>query len=444
MAKGRVFVLKKPAVRDSRKYNCKHEVSKYRCKHIDCRDGATAICKPHGNYKATCKLPGCLENATARCPHGKFKIICKDPECAKNATALCPCNNYKATCKNESCIATAYDLCKHERRRRMCTDPDCIKNATGICDHGKHVYRCTHPKCIENANGLCKPHGQIKSRCTQKPCVDVAAGICDHGRRKETCTDPKCIEAATLICEHKKRKSRCTHIDCREGASEVCVHGKVKFICGHKDCIENAKGRCASHGKLKEFCNDPECGGGSKLCATESCDKKASKKFHGYCMTCYMSFFPNETIFRNYKTKEYAVLFYVKEAFPDLRIVHDKRVDGGSSNKRPDFLIDQGSHVVIVEVDEESHCGYDQSCEEIRMKEIWEDIGNRPVVFIRFNPDGNSTGPSCWGVDENGLAVVKKKRAAEWQARLSSLKKAMEFWLTTVPTTTIETIKLFY
>jgi hypothetical protein len=66
------------------------------------------------------------------------------------------------------------------------------------------------------------------------------------------------------------------------------------------------------------------------------------------------------------------------------------------------------------------------------------------MVLIRFNPDQNSDGPSYWGVDGNGLAVVKKKQAANWQKRLAALTAAINFWLRTIPDKTVELIKLFY
>ena len=161
-------------------------------------------------------------------------------------------------------------------------------------------------------------------------------------------------------------------------------------------------------------------------------------------MTCFMSLFPAETVFRNYKTKEGAVLCHVKQCFPELTIIDDRRINGGCSAKRPDIFIELLTHVIIVEVDESGHLSYDQSCENKRIMQLSEDIAHRPMVLIRFNPDRNSDEPSCWGVDGNGLAVVKKKQAANWQKRLAALTAAINFWLRTIPEKTVEVIKLFY
>ena len=98
----------------------------------------------------------------------------------------------------------------------------------------------------------------------------------------------------------------------------------------------------------------------------------------------------------------------------------------------------------MVEVDENGHMSYDQSCENKRMMELSQDIAHRPLVFIRFNPDKTSTGPGCWSYDETGRAVVKKKRAIEWQKRLAALTAKIELWLTKIPEKTVELIKLYY
>ena len=391
------------------------------------------------------------------CSHGRRKNTCVKHPC--RGVSRCECKILKASCR----IHAPENFCKCcDVRKQICKN-----GGVSICKpHGLQIHQCK--KC--EGNGICEEHGLRRAMCI----ACERSIICDCGLIKIKCN--KC--RGTSFCRHYRIKYGCKecggsaickphgHIRSKcyecDGASTCKDHGEPRQKAKCKDCMGSAlcvhlieryyckvccgKGICV-HRKRRDFCNDPNCGGGLALCCVPECDKVFSKKYLGHCMTCYIKVFPNGKVARNYKVKEYAVLFYIKEVFPDLRIVHDKRVDrisGGSSNKRPDFLIDMGSHVVIVEVDEQSHCGYDQSCEEFRMNEIWEDVGKRPVVFIRFNPDKNNDGPSCWGVDGEGLAVVKKKWAVEWQARLSTLKTSMEFWLTTIPTQDIEIKKLFY
>ena len=59
----------------------------------------------------------------------------------------------------------------------------------------------------------------------------------------------------------------------------------------------------------------------------------------------------------------------------------------GCSKKRPDIYFELNKHCIIVEVDENQHKGYDDSCECARINEIVNGIGGRSLIFIRFNPD---------------------------------------------------------
>ena len=314
-------------------------------------------------------------------------------------------------------------------------------NKKYFCKHEKYKYSCKHPECKAKATSICK-HENYKYDCKHPECKAKATSICKHEKNKQYCKHPDCLKTASRICKHLKQKPLCNDPTCN-GGSALCKHGARKARCKHPDCIKKSTGIC-KHEKNKQYCNDPTCDGGSALCKILSCDKISSIKYRGHCMTCFMSLFPAETVFRNYKTKEGAVLCSIKAAFPELIVVNDRRIDGGCSAKRPDIFIDLLTHVIIVEIDENAHMTYDQSCENKRMMELSEDIAHRPLVFIRFNPDGNNDGPSCWGVDGSGLAIVKKKRAVEWQKRLTALTAAINFWKTTIPEKIVELIKLFY
>jgi hypothetical protein len=134
----------------------------------------------------------------------------------------------------------------------------------------------------------------------------------------------------------------------------------------------------------------------------------------------------------------------------DIDITCDKRISNGCSKRRPDILVDLGYQVVIIEVDENQHVEYECSCENKRLMEIYLDIGKRPIIFIRFNPDDyNQNGKkitSCWGVDGNGFACVKKNKQKEWIQRLDLLKTTLEYWINqkNITNKTIETIQLYY
>ena len=152
----------------------------------------------------------------------------------------------------------------------------------------------------------------------------------------------------------------------------------------------------------------------NQTCKSEWCSTRVAEKYDGYCLFCYMNLFPDKPVSRNYKTKEYAAVEYVKIIFPNFTWLADKTINGGCSKKRPDLLLDLGYQIIIIEVDENQHIGYDCSCENKRIMELSQDLGHRPIVFIRFNPDGYKKGEtnitSCWGVDKKGICVVKKSK----------------------------------
>jgi hypothetical protein len=163
-----------------------------------------------------------------------------------------------------------------------------------------------------------------------------------------------------------------------------------------------------------------------------------------------MHLFPDKPTTRNYKTKEYAVVEFVKMKFPHLQWIADKTVQHGCSKRRPDLLLDLGYQIIIVEIDENQHADYDCSCENKRLMELSKDLGHISIVFIRFNPDEyekNGTSiKSCWGSNGNGIVSVKKNKEKEWYERLNALEESIIYWIdpANVTNKTIELVPLFY
>jgi hypothetical protein len=136
------------------------------------------------------------------------------------------------------------------------------------------------------------------------------------------------------------------------------------------------------------------------------------------------------------------------ESFSTVTCITDKKVADGCSQRRPDILIDMGSHVIVVEIDENQHIAYDTSCENRRLMEISKDLGHRPIVFIRFNPDSYTVGStkhsSCWRVGKDGILRIMQSKDAEWSERLTILKEQIQYWIDTSSEKTIEVIQLFF
>lgn len=318
------------------------------------------------------------------------------------------------------------------------------KYITKKCEHDKEKRRCK--EC--GGSAICE-HGKIKSQC--KDCG--GASICEHGKRKSRCK--KC--GGGSICKHEKYKSRCK--EC--GGSELCCHDKQKTFC--KECSKTLfckhnkrKTRCeecggsdlCKHKKQKQYCK--ECGGGSQLCKSKWCTRTKQKKYEDYCLFCYVNLFPDKEITRNYKTKEKDVIDRIIDKYPNFTWICDKKVEGGCSKRRPDLLLDMGTHIIIVEIDEHGHTNYDCSCENKRLMEISQDLNFRPIVFIRFNPDeyidknGNKI-KSCWKLNKaTGLMNIDPKKCVEWNDRINTLTEQINYWTVNASEKMIEIIELFY
>lgn len=160
--------------------------------------------------------------------------------------------------------------------------------------------------------------------------------------------------------------------------------------------------------------------------------------------------FPDKPNSRNYKTKEYSVVEHVKTTFPAFNWITDKKIDGGCSKRRPDLLLDLLHQVIIVEIDENQHIDYDCSCENKRIMKLSQDLGHRPIIFIRFNPDdykqADNNITSCWGVNKLGICTIKQTKQKEWNTRLNALTEQITYWTTpeNITEKTVEIVQLFY
>ena len=188
----------------------------------------------------------------------------------------------------------------------------------------------------------------------------------------------------------------------------------------------------------------------SKRCLTPLCDTiPSNKQYRGYCLVCFINTFPDEPVTRNYKTKERTVVDHVLSEIPDVTWVADKRIQDGCSSRRPDLLLDLGSHVLMIEIDEHAHKTYDCSCENKRIMQLSQDIGHRSIVLLRFNPDvytkeDGEVVKSPWITNGNGIIVVCKKRQPDWKHRLDVLISNIQYWKEHATDKILEVIELFY
>ena len=151
---------------------------------------------------------------------------------------------------------------------------------------------------------------------------------------------------------------------------------------------------------------------------------------------------------RNRRFKERLVLNYLTTEFSKVQWIWNKQVSNGSSNLRPDILCDLGDQIVIVEVDEFQHATYTRRLDKRRELELSRDVGNKPLVIIRFNPDGYTRDgtdiKSCFGTNEHGTMQIATCQANQWKERLTCLSYAVSHWMTMIPSQAIKVVRLFF
>ena len=200
--------------------------------------------------------------------------------------------------------------------------------------------------------------------------------------------------------------------------SSICIHEKVRYSC----VLCNPKIAC-QHCKYINI---------------------RRSRWKPNCFRCHCVLHPDDPIPRRFRLKEHYVVDALRAHFQDTVTMRcDKSVDGGCTRYRPDILIDFGSHIVIVEIDEFRHTNY--VCEQKRMVDLYEDMGYRNTIFIRFNPDGyNLEGiryPTPFPVLDNGDMSVNEEEMAD---RMYELIQTILFYKDNAPDEPITYNYLFY
>ncbi len=182
----------------------------------------------------------------------------------------------------------------------------------------------------------------------------------------------------------------------------------------------------------------------NKRCITPLCDK--IQQLDNYCFRCFYALYPNDNRCKRIKIKENEVKKFIENEFKDLDIIYDQPIkgDGLCFNIRPDILIHLNNHSVIIEIDENQHKFYDPICDNSRTHKIQEAL-NRPIIIIRFNPDGYNKIPSPFKLDKKmGLTTIPKDREEEWNNRLLLLKNTILENIEYKNEEPIKIFKLFY
>jgi hypothetical protein len=363
------------------------------------------------------EFPGMIDNKSKKCEDCKLIQASYNYEGLKAA--------YCVTC------AKKRDVLMIDVRSSKCIE----------CKKGPRIFNYIEKKpeyCSD-----CKKDDMIDT--LSKKCIKCKKHQANFNIRGKTSTlyCRKCIEPGMINI----RKKYCIYQDFN-GICEYTAHynyigtknpiycgshknGKMIWVsdpytlCLHEDCQENKsiatygymfkpKTHCFKHRLHNQITNNnPKCEGDKK---SSKCKKKPlyakgqsnlpircethkhdddKNVIEKPCKSCNLPYFLNEEnnlcsncdgSFEQYKkVKE----IFIKETFDINDIEYttwNKRIIGGCSIYRPDFVRDKDSFMIVIDIDEHQHKSYDRECEINRMIQIHQDIG-LPCVFIRYNPD---------------------------------------------------------
>lgn len=169
-----------------------------------------------------------------------------------------------------------------------------------------------------------------------------------------------------------------------------------------------------------------------------------SSNYDGMCVSCYSFTNPDEPVVRNFLVKEKFIVNYFKSTHPEYTWKYNKFINT-CAKYRPDLLLDIGSHVVIIEIDEHQHDAQNyKDCDLKRSLDILSEIA-RPLIMLRINPDKY--------VSKDGtkhkpiFKIVKKQLVLDtnvWNDRKLEIDKCFENCTTTKPTELFTQVNLFF
>lgn len=268
--------------------------------------------------------------------------------------------------------------------------------------------RCEFDGCMKKPffNAPTETRGRFCASHKKDEMVNVLSGKCEYdGCFKRSNFNFIGHELARFCGLHKEKGM--IDIKTRRCEQENCMTVPVFNLPGTKRGV---------------FCNEHKKDGMEDVrnprCKTSICDIILTGKVE-YCARCSAHMFPDRP--SRFKTREMKLKEYLTAQYPDKTIVHDKRVE--CHLYRPDFVFDMGSHVIVIELDENQHRQYDTSCDNKRLMSIFQGLGSRPMVMIRFNPDKYDNVPGCFKKDGQLSGQGK-----EWKLRTEKLKSRIEFW----------------
>jgi hypothetical protein len=439
-------------------------------------------------FKPTLKTSGELYKNCDRCREIMRNNTKKNNKCIK-------CNikqpyfglstDKKATfcggCKNDNMINIKSPKCIKCNIKQPYFGLSTDKKANFCCDcKNDNMIDIKHPKCIKC--NIKQPYYGLST--------DKKATFCGDCKNNDmiNITSPRCIKCKIKrsyfgLPTDKKATfcSSCKNDDMIDINHQKCIKCKIKHPiyglptdkkatfcnnCKNDNMIDIKSPKCIkckikhpiyglSTDKKATFCkdckNDDMINIISPRCITPLCDKYSV--IDKYCIRCFYALNPNDKRCKRIKFKENEMIKYIQETFKDLNWICDNSLIGENMclKYRPDVLLHLNNHSIIIECDEKQHRHYkdNNTCENSREHQIQEAL-NRPIVFIRFNPDeyldlNNKKVMSCFNVDKKlGFNTIPKNQESRWITRLETLKNTVLKSVEKPPINPIEKVYLYY
>jgi len=165
--------------------------------------------------------------------------------------------------------------------------------------------------------------------------------------------------------------------------------------------------------------------------------------YEDMCFSCFAFTYPEQTKITNFLVKERFIVDYLKTTWPQYTWKYNKFLNN-CAKYRPDLLLDMGTHVVIIEIDEHQHnTKLYKECDLKRTYDILAELA-RPLIMLRINPDEY--------VSDNGTKYnpifkkVKRKLVLdedEWKSRQHVINDIFQKCIE-IPNELFTNIELFF
>jgi hypothetical protein len=391
------------------------------------------------NLKLLCQVKDCMVRGTYQYPGHKERFCAKHKQ--DDMVDL-----YKKTCEDKHCDKTPTfglpdgepQYCKAHKLDGMidlthkpCDVDGCFTRPNFGYVGGVPIRCLTHKsdemialavRLCEHLNCKTQPVygylGKAAQRCFQHKLDDMI----DVNNFKKICSNETCKTRSrygypgtspSVCAQHKvdgmiiKSNKQCDIKDCKElalfGTKTTQLHCEKHAVEGEINLVER---RCVKCGFLNVV-----------------------NPAYGQCGDCDKFFNQSKPV----KKKELIIKGFL--AHHGIQFTHDRVLEDACGNReRPDFVIDRGTFLIIVEVDEDQHSTYQCArtcvcpdpwhrhckCQQARMVELTQ-LAQRPCVWLRYNPDKyNGPKMSAAKRQEDLLRHIKYYQAKE------TLDKEME------------------